>query len=123
MRALALSLLLLAWAGAAAAGPADVVKATAVQESSGTWRFEVTVRHDDAGWDHYADQWDVVSARDGAILGTRVLLHPHDNEQPFTRSLNGVAIPEGVNRVILRARDSKHGWGGAELTLELPRRE
>ena len=84
-----------------------------------TYRFDVTVAHGDEGWDHYADAWDVV-APDGTVLGTRVLHHPHENEQPFTRSLGGVAVPEGVSEVILRAKDSVHDYGGAEMTVTLP---
>ncbi len=102
------------------AGEADVVKATAQMESGGTWRFRVTVRHADEGWDHYADRWDVL-APDGSVLGVRTLLHPHVEEQPFTRMLGGVAIPEGIDRVTLRARDSVHGYGGETITVELPR--
>jgi hypothetical protein len=80
---------------AASAGEADVEAVKATRAADGTWRFDVTVRHADTGWDHYANRWDVV-APDGTILGTRTLLHPHENEQPFTRSLSGVSIPEGV---------------------------
>ncbi len=58
-------------------------------------------------------------APDGAVLGTRVLLHPHETEQPFTRSLGGVKIPQGVRQVTLRAHDRVHGYGGKELTVEL----
>jgi hypothetical protein len=114
------ALLLLLWTGAAGAGEADVVAAEAAQEGAGTWRFDVTVAHADEGWDHYADKWEVL-APDGRLLGTRVLAHPHVGEQPFTRSLGGVAIPEGIDRVILRAHDSVHGPGGAEITVELAR--
>jgi len=102
----------------AIAGEADVVGVKAALQSDGIWRFDVTVRHADAGWDHYADKWDVVGP-DGTVLGTRVLLHPHDNEQPFTRSLSGVAIPDAVTEVTVRAHDSEHGYGGAEMTVEL----
>ncbi len=114
------ALLLLLWTGAASAGEADVVKVEAAQEGAGTWRFDVTVAHADEGWDHYADKWEVL-APDGRGLGTRVLLHPHVGEQPFTRSLGGVAIPEDIDRVTLRAHDSVHGLGGAEITVELMR--
>lgn len=107
-------------AGSAFAGEADVLRVEAVPEGGGTWRFHVTVRHDDTGWDHYADKWDVV-APGGTLLGTRVLLHPHESEQPFTRSLGGVAVPEGVKRVTLRAHDSVHGYGGREMAVELKR--
>ncbi len=106
-------------AAPARAGEADVVRAEARAEG-GAWRFRVTVAHGDTGWDHYADKWDVV-APDGSVLGTRVLLHPHETEQPFTRSLGGVEIAQGVNEVTLRAHDSRHGYGGKEVTVKLPR--
>ena len=103
---------------AAVAGEADVVGARALRAGD-TYSFDVTVAHADAGWDHYADRWDVV-APDGSVLGTRVLLHPHDTEQPFTRSLGGVRVPAGIAFVILRAHDKVHGYGGAELRVDLP---
>jgi hypothetical protein len=102
----------------ASAGEADVIAAKA-SRSGGTWRFDVTVRHGDRGWEHYADAWRVVGP-DGAVLGTRTLYHPHVNEQPFTRSLSGVAIPAGVTEVTVEAHDKVHGWGGTKLTVSLP---
>mgnify|MGYP003666397316 CR=1 FL=1 len=102
------------------AGEADVVAVEARQGSDGSWRFDVTLRHGDEGWDHYADHWEIVGP-DGTVYGKRVLAHPHVSEQPFTRSLSGVAIPEMVNLVIIRANDSVHGGGGHEFALPLPR--
>ncbi|EBA13231.1 hypothetical protein [Roseobacter sp. CCS2] len=72
-------------------------------------RFSVTLSHPDTGWDHYADGWEVLDA-DGNSLGIRELLHPHVTEQPFTRSLSGVAIPEGATVVYVRARCNVDGW-------------
>ncbi len=106
---------------AAVAGEADVVKVRIAKERAGTYRFDVTVRHADAGWKHYADKWDIVTPG-GKILGTRVLLHPHELEQPFTRSLSGVRVPRGVSRVTVRAHDKVHGYGGAVVTVEVPRK-
>lgn len=117
---LALLVLLLWLPLAAAAGEADVVGVEARQESDGTWRFSVTVRHDDTGWDHYADRWQVETP-EGRVLGTRVLLHPHEAEQPFTRALGGVVIPPEVTEVIVRAHDSVHGDGGRTMRVRLPR--
>lgn len=57
----------------------------------------------------------------GEVLATRVLHHPHVGEQPFTRSLSGVAIPAGIQRVRVRARDSVYGFGGREPALDLLR--
>ena len=102
------------------AGEADVLRAEARAEGGGAWRFRVTVAHGDTGWDHYADKWDVL-APDGTVLGTRVLLHPHETEQPFIRALGGVKIPENVAEVTLRAHDRVHGYGGKEVTVRLTR--
>lgn len=104
----------------AMAGEADVVSAEATPAGDGTWRFSVTVRHEDEGWDHYADAWEVL-APDGSVLAVRVLHHPHVDEQPFTRTLSGVEIPETLTSVTVRAHDSVHGYGGAEVTVSLPR--
>jgi len=104
----------------APAGEADVVAVEIVAEGEGRFRFDVSVRHDDEGWDHYADAWEVLGP-DGTVLGTRVLLHPHESEQPFTRSLAGVAIPETVRTVTVRARDKVHGSGGREIAVAVPR--
>lgn len=103
------------------AGEADVVGVKVTPESGGTFRFDVTVRHDDTGWEHYADRWDVVGA-DGTVYGERVLLHPHVNEQPFTRSLGGVSVPDGVTEIVIRAHDNVDGLGGKEMTVKLPGR-
>ncbi|MEM9262424.1 MAG: hypothetical protein AAGA22_02510 [Pseudomonadota bacterium] len=80
------------------AGDVVVERVTAEKARSGLWTFSVTLRHADDGWDHYADKWEVLSP-DKEILATRVLAHPHVNEQPFTRSLRGVEIPEGLTLV------------------------
>ncbi|MGI9415156.1 MAG: hypothetical protein ACR2PM_15885 [Hyphomicrobiales bacterium] len=103
----------------AAAGEADVLEAKIARSPDGTYRISVTVQHGDTGWDHYADRWDVVGP-DGTVLGSRILLHPHVNEQPFTRSLSGVAIPDGTEFVVIRAHDNVHGPGGAEFRAKLP---
>jgi hypothetical protein len=105
-------------AAVASAGEADV-EAVAVQRSAdGSYRFDVTLRHADAGWDHYADRWEVLSPA-GDVIATRTLFHPHVDEQPFTRSLSGVKIPAGIERVVIRAHDSVHGYGGQERAVAL----
>jgi hypothetical protein len=58
---------------------------------------------------------------DGKVLATRVLRHPHVEEQPFTRGLAGVHVPAEVDRVRIRAIDSVHGLGGEEVTVTLER--
>jgi hypothetical protein len=113
-----LVILLVLLAGSAQAGEADVVDVEVMRAGDGTWRFDVTVRHADTGWDHYADAWEVV-APDGTVLGTRTLLHPHVDEQPFTRSLSGVAIPDDITEVTVRAHDSVDGYGGREVVVAI----
>ena len=117
--ALAVTLAVASSFSPARAGKADVVDAVVTALGDGRYRIDATVRHDDTGWDHYADRWDVL-APDGTLLGSRELAHPHENEQPFTRSLT-LEIPAGTERVTLRANDSVHGGGGASVELDVPR--
>ena len=90
------------------AGNVDIVKAKAQQKGEG-WYFTVTLKHDDTGWDHYADAWRIVT-EDGKILGERTLYHPHVDEQPFTRGLGDVKIPRDIKKVYIEAHDKVHGW-------------
>ncbi len=101
-------------------GKADVVDVKIKRTGKAIYQFAVTILHRDEGWDHYADKWDVV-APDGTVLGTRTLLHPHEEEQPFTRSLGGVKISGTVQKAIIRAHDSTHDYGGKEVTIDLPK--
>ena len=97
---------------------ADVIKATAEHCADGTYTFSVTVQHEDEGWDHYADRWEIIGPND-EVLATRVLLHPHVGEKSFTRTKAGVSIPETIERVRVRAHDSLHGYGGIETEVIL----
>ncbi len=56
---------------------------------------------------------------DGLLYGMRELTHDHAGEQPFTRSLSGVEIPAGVERVTIEGRDQLNGWGGATADVAL----
>lgn len=103
----------------ASAGEASVLKVRTAVSPDGSYRFDVTVRHDDTGWDHYADRWDILDAS-GNVLASRILLHPHETEQPFTRSLTGVRLPNGISRITIRAHDKIHGNGQVTHTVDLP---
>ncbi len=86
-----------------------------VQKTDGnTYTFSTTVRHRDEGWEHYANVWRVRG--ENVENGVRELLHPHDDEQPFTRSQTNV---EATGTVVLEAEDNVHGAGGSTVTLDL----
>lgn len=104
---------------------ADVIHVRVVLGEGGTWNFHVTISHPDTGWEDYADGWDVVTPQ-GTVLKvnpgdpfTRLLFHPHENEQPFTRSQGGITIPAGVTQVQVRAHDIVDGFGGQEILIDL----
>ena len=120
MRNPRLALLLMLVATNATPGEVRVVGVDATPTGRDIYRFDVTLAHADSGWDHYADRWEVLTT-EGVMLGTRVLHHPHVHEQPFTRSLGGVEVPAGTTRILIRARDSVHGYGDPPFALELPR--
>lgn len=111
--------IMLALCGPAFADDA-VVEAATAERSGESWRFSVTLSHGDTGWDDYADGWRVVTD-DGTVLGVRELLHPHVTEQPFTRSLSGVEIAQGISEVFVEARTNTDGWGKARFPITLPR--
>ena len=120
-RPLLLGLLLaMITASPAYAGEADVIGAEIKQTGLDSYQVSATIRHADTGWDHYADGFEIVSP-DGTVLATRELLHPHVEEQPFTRSAIGVLIPPGIDTVTIRAHDKVHGYGGATVELTVPR--
>jgi len=99
-------------------GCAHVIAATIERGPSG-FTVAATVRSADTGWDKYADAWEV-RTEGGTVLGERILAHPHETEQPFTRSLSGVEIPEDISQVVIAARDSVAGFCGAEVILQVP---
>jgi hypothetical protein len=104
---------------------ADVTFVRAILSAEGSWTFHVTVQHPDTGWEDYADGWDVVLP-DGVVLKTaqqdhftRLLLHPHVDEQPFTRSKSGLVIPEEIETITVRAHDIIDGFEGQEVIVNL----
>jgi hypothetical protein len=113
------SILILAFAAAPAFADPATVHHVKVSKTGGAYTFDVTIRHTDMGWDDYADAFRIKDPA-GNVLGTRDLAHPHVNEQPFTRSLSGVQVPEGVSEVIVEARDTVLGWSAATKTVKLP---
>jgi hypothetical protein len=90
------------------------------EESSGLWTFAVTVSSPYDTPERYADGWRVMGA-DGTVYGVHTLAHDHAAEQPFTRRQSGVQIPPDVREVTVEGRDRINGFGGATLTIELPR--
>jgi hypothetical protein len=101
------------------AGEADVIDARVSRTSDGRLNFDVTIRSNDTGWSYYADGFEVLGP-DGSLLGERVLYHPHETEQPFTRDLYGVTIPTNIDKVIIRAHHKVKGYDGETLIIQLP---
>lgn len=127
LRLILLSLALAAWSVYAQPGGSneqrfpDVVAVRVKVSGPNLFDFDVTISspYDTPG--RYADGFRVYTAAN-QILGERKLLHDHQNEQPFTRDLYGVAIPQGVTSVLIQARDQKYGYGGKVAEARLPGR-
>ncbi len=102
----------------ALAGEADVVEVRVHCESSCT--IKATVLHQDEGWEHYVDRWEMVSDS-GEVLAVRTLYHPHVQEQPFTRAIYGYERPKTPQWVTIRAHDSLHGFGGQTKRVRIPK--
>ena len=113
------ALLALTCVTAAHAGEADVIAAVANRTAPGVYDLDVTIRSHDTGWDRYADRIEVL-APDGKLLAVRVLEHPHETEQPFTRDVPQMRVPNGVGTVTIRARFKPIGFDGTVFKLALP---
>ncbi|MFW2372307.1 MAG: hypothetical protein ACN4GM_04240 [Gammaproteobacteria bacterium] len=100
------------------AGEVNILAAEFRTSGNNQWSVNVTLKHEDSGWDHYADNWRIVDSQ-GKLLGERVLYHPHVNEQPFTRSLNSVKLEKGISLIYIEAHDKMHGWTPHRLTVDL----
>jgi hypothetical protein len=101
------------------AGKADVLEVRLEQDASGNYTAAVTLKHSDQGWKHFANRWEILDL-EGNLLATRVLRHPHD-EQPFTRALDDIEIPDDVDQVRVRGHDLKHGYGGVDQVVDVLR--
>lgn len=97
----------------------DVLEAE-VTASGDTWSVAATISSPYDSPERYADAFRVLGP-DGTELGIRELTHDHANEQPFTRSLADVIIPDDVNEVTIEGRDQVNGWGGDTVTIAVPR--
>lgn len=110
------------FAGSAGASEASILDADAVANADGTYGFNVTVSHQDEGWTHYVNKWEILTP-EGKVIETRTLFHPHVKEQPFISSLGRVVIPIRVSEVIIRASDTVSGPGTRTFSVKLPPRK
>lgn len=99
----------------------DVVAVKVTPRGANRFDFDVTMASPYDTPRRYADAFRVMDA-EGKIFGERILLHDHAGEQPFTRELNGVAIPSRHRKVIVQGRDQKFGYGGRSVEVLLPGR-
>ena len=97
-------------------GNEAVIEDVAVIKNNSLYSFSVRILHEDSGWEHYVNRYEILD-KEGNILATRILVHPHTFEQPFTRSLAKVKI-ENLRIVYVRAHDSVDGYSRPyEVTL------
>ncbi len=103
------------------AGVADVIDVTIEARGNRLYRFEVTITHEDRGWDHHVDKWEVVGP-DDTVLAKRSFFNPREGgEAKFTSALVGVKIPDGINEVTIRAHDKVHAYQGKTVTVAVPK--
>ena len=99
----------------------DVIDVKVTARGADTFDFDVTVSSPYDTAQRYADAFRVKGLKN-VVLAERILLHDHATEQPFTRDLAGVKIPDGTPVVVIQARDQRNGYGGKALIVRLPGR-
>ena len=98
---------------------AQVEFVKAVEGANNSWTFYVTVRHNDEGWNHYANIWEVIDPDSEEAFAERVLAHPHETEQPFVRSQSRIVFSEDQRFVVVRAKCQLHGFEGKTVLVDL----
>jgi hypothetical protein len=114
-----LAVSLIAAAQQAQADAPEVIEASAIR-SGDNWTVSVSLSHPDSGWDHYANEWDVLGP-DNTVLAVRTLSHPHVEEQPFTRSLYVGDIPASIDHVMIRVKCTLDGYSPNLYRVDLHR--
>ncbi len=113
------ALMALSFSFMSCASEVEIVSAHAECDAARQCIFRVELKHADTGWEHYANVWKVMTP-DGDELVTRVLHHPHVNEQPFTRSSSRVKIAGDIKQVVIKAGDKPNGLNSLAYKLTLP---
>ena len=101
------------------ANEVSIQNVTVTKQSKGVYSFDVTLLHNDTSWKHYANKWQVTN-KNGKVYATRVLFHPHINEQPFTRSKSNIKIPSHIKEVYIKAHDLVHKYSKQKYKVVLP---
>ncbi len=109
---------LIVYPGSSTADEVNILSTEFIYINNDQWNAKVTLKHADSGWDHYADKWRIIDSM-GKILATRTLYHPHIEEQPFTRGLENISIPNNITTVYVEAHDKLHGWSKKRLKIDL----
>jgi hypothetical protein len=97
----------------------DVTKVE-VEVGDGSYTFNVTMTSPYDTAKRYADGIRVRSVDGTTVYGQTTLGHDHASEQPFTRSVSSVEIPDGVDEVVVEGHDQVSGWGGGTQTIHVP---
>ena len=119
----------------------DVINGEAALLSSNTYRISATISspyEEITKWEQYSNEFRVIDITKTTntvvnndlqqeenasivVLGTRTLLHPHDTEQPFTRSTGSLQIPETTTLIEIQAKDLINGYdcGGTTFIINL----
>lgn len=95
---------------------ANVMEVEYQESGENSYRFDVTLYHDDDGEEGYANWWQVETLG-GKKLGRRELAHPHGTRE-FTRS-ESINIPSSTEYVVVRGHDQTHGYGGLAMVVNL----
>jgi hypothetical protein len=99
----------------------DVIDVKVTPKGGGRFDVAVTMTSPYDTATRYADAFRIVTL-DGAQLGIFVFAHDHATEQPFTRALSNVAVPESIKTIRIEGRDMVSGYGGRFMEVVLPGR-
>ena len=117
MKTLLAMLLTLTLALPAFADEVEVMMVKATQ-TDGLWLFNVTVQHPDASSDHMMDSI-AIFLPDETRLAAGDIPKPSIGANHVSAQVKDVAIPEGVEYIIIRGHCSNDGWTHDGIIISL----
>lgn len=112
----------LGWVAPAPAGPAHAAGFHLERHRYGTWSAILEVDHEDQGWSHFADRWEVLDQAGRRILSGSLdgpKRRDVEEDGPVRRRLDAFGLPAGTTRLTCRIHCKQSGWLGKALAVDL----
>ena len=102
------SILLIMFIHNAQAGTVEILAVEFHKTGMDTWSVRVTLKHDDMGWEHYADNWQIVNENGKILKVKEVIEDDYLKRVPLKRELLNRALKEIIEDLKVTKVENYH---------------